>query len=262
MFAFSDYNKVDFFVVESDSSDNTVQVLEGLATTYHNFSYTSLGKLSNTLSLRSDRIAYCRNTYMEYFENFTKENKVEYLVVADLDGVNSILNVNAIRSINVRTDWEGCTANQTGGYYDIWALRHEFWSPNDCWLAERSLINLGMNRFKAQEAAVYGRMIRIPPNSNWIPVDSAFGGLAIYKSDAVVGLRYAGLTATGTEICEHVSFNFEFKRRGGRLLINPKMLNDSWNEHNEAMKQRKIIKRNLKRIFSNNLDLVRRKLYA
>jgi hypothetical protein len=198
---------------------------------------------------------------MDFFENFYLENDIDLLVVADLDGVNSFLNIDAVRSILTREDWDGCTANQLGAYYDIWALRHPYWSPNDCWQMESFLCGVGLNRFKARQIAVYDRMWRIPLNSEWIPVESAFGGLAVYKAKAVVGLRYAGLTSVGKEICEHVSFNYDFIKRGGNLYINPKLINDNWNEHNEPMKYKKRVKRFIKRYLLSSLEYVGTKFY-
>ena len=46
-----------------------------------------------------------------------------------------------------------------------------------------------------------------------LEVDSAFGGLAIYPREAVEGLMYVGLDASGNEICEHVQFSMNIGKK-------------------------------------------------
>ena len=52
----------------------------------------------------------------------------------------------------------------------------------------------------------------IPTNSDWIEVDSAFGGLAIYKKKCFDIGHYVGTYSNGKEVCEHVSFNLQLKK--------------------------------------------------
>ena len=126
----------------------------------------------------------------------------DYIVIADLDDVNDSLSNVAVQSCWERTDWDVCTANQDGPYYDIWALRHQLWSPNDCWEMKRFLVSHGVDHSKAMQSAVFSRMIRIPKNSPWIEVDSAFGGLAIYRSDCLRHAKYNGVSSSGYEVCD------------------------------------------------------------
>jgi hypothetical protein len=79
--------------------------------------------------------------------------------------------------------------------------------------------------------AVYSRMIEIPEEGEWIEVDSAFGALAIYKTSAIKGLRYVGTDAHDQEMCEHVNFHKLIKDRGGRIFINPKLINAELTDH-------------------------------
>ena len=153
---------------------------------------------------------------------------LKYLLVADLDGVNDCITDVAIASCFIRHDWVACTANQWGPYYDVFALRHEVWSPNNCWDVQRFLGNRGMNEAEATACAVYSRMISISESEDWIEVDSAFGGLGIR------GLRYQGLNPRGEEVSEHVSFNQQIRDRGGRVFINPRLINGALNEHSNG----------------------------
>ena len=66
-------NKVEYFFVESDSDDMTLNSLEKLSKYKRNFSYESYGRLRSHKPLRTDRLAICRNRCLEYL-NHEKNN--------------------------------------------------------------------------------------------------------------------------------------------------------------------------------------------
>jgi hypothetical protein len=96
-----------------------------------------------------------------------------------------------------------------------------------------------MAREAATFAAVYARMVTIPQDGEWIEVDSAFGGLAIYRRDCLRHARYIGLNKTGREICEHVPFHMALRKRGSRIFVNPKLINCAYTEHSRRVHQRR-----------------------
>jgi glycosyltransferase involved in cell wall biosynthesis len=116
---------VKILLVESDSSDNTVAILEKLQSCNRNFSFVTLGKLSDGFPDRIDRIRHCRNVYVQEIREFISESKIDYVIIADLDGMQSGINVNGIQSSFIRDDWAAVLANQGGGYYDLLALNLE-----------------------------------------------------------------------------------------------------------------------------------------
>lgn len=220
--------RVHWMVIESDSEDATATVLQRLRTTLPGFDYQSLGQLAGRHPLRTDRIAQCRNAGLDWLQGLMAAGRpVSHLVMADLDGVNDSLTAQALASCWQRDDWDGCMANQAGRYYDLWALRQAVWCPGDCWAEADFLTAHGVLRDRALMAAVYMRMLNIAPDHDWIPVDSAFGGLAVYRTGLLQGLRYQGLTPKGEAICEHVPFNLALRQRGARLYINPQLINGS-----------------------------------
>jgi len=229
--AFCFANKMAFLLVESDSSDNSIQVLSEIASKHKSFSFETLGSLRSKYPKRADRIAKCRNHYLELIKTRQDYEQVDYVVVADFDGVNSDLTEQSVKSCWERDDWTVCAANQAAPYYDIWALRHTLWSPNDCWEQARFLERTGLSHFRSVCASVYSRMINIPPSANWIEVDSAFGGLAIYRKSALENVCYRGLDQAGEEVCEHVSLHEQIRSQGGRIFINPAMINAGLIEH-------------------------------
>jgi len=221
---------IKWILVESDSADDTLDILKAIAERDPLFRYISLGRLANRLPLRTARIAYCRNQYIEAMRGL-EYDLIEYVVVADFDGVNNLLTRKAFISCWRRDDWDVCTANQAAPYYDIWALRHSLWSPNDCWRQYRFLLAHGIAHERSIDAAVYSKMLTIPPESAWIEVDSAFGGLAVYKKQLFEVASYDGLDEIGEETCEHVELHRSIKERGGSIWINPELINTKHTEH-------------------------------
>ncbi len=214
-----------WLVVESDSSDKTVDALRALETQIQNFRFVSLGSLCRELPIRTQRIAHCRNLYLDELKSNPLYSAIDLVVVADLDGVNNLATTEGFASCWTRSDWGVCTANQRGPYYDIWALRHPHWSPSDCWQQYDFLLASGAQREVALWAAMYAKMVTIDENQDWIEVQSAFGGLAVYRRQVLDGISYSGLDEIGNPICEHVSLNNQIRSRGSRIFINPRLIN-------------------------------------
>ncbi|WP_071467521.1 hypothetical protein [Polynucleobacter asymbioticus] len=229
--AFKFAKKIRFLIIESDSSDNSVQILGEISSKKEYFNYVSLGNLREQYPKRANRIAHCRNYYLKLINENQEYSDVNYVVVADMDGVNNKLNEQAIRSCWDRQGWDVCCANQLGPYYDVWALRHSLWSPNDCWQQASFLESKGLSNYHAVLSSVYSRMVCIASNSDWIEVQSAFGGLAIYRKEILKLNQYIGLTSEGDEVCEHVSLHNQICSKGGRIFINPEMVNAGLVEH-------------------------------
>lgn len=234
--AFVKAASVKWFVVESDSDDGTLPILNKLAVD-DRFDFVSLGSIRTKYPKRTDRIAKCRNRYLEEIKKNPKYTNIDFVVVADLDGVNSKLTELSVNSCwNLNEDWDACFANQSEVYYDIWALRHALWSPNDCWENYNFLINNGSSKSKALQKAVHSRMIKIKNDEIPIEVDSAFGGLGIYKKSVILLSEYIGLNTKNEEFCEHVSFHLNLREKGCRLYIIPSLINCGWNEHSKNIR--------------------------
>jgi hypothetical protein len=211
-------------IVESDSSDDSAARLQRWAGGRERAAAISLGALRERLPSRTARIAHCRNACLDWLRAQVAHAPIEQVLVADLDGVVDRLDASGLASCWARGDWDACTANVEGPYYDLWALRHPHWCPGDCWAEADALAALGAGPERARLAAVYARMLRISPEAPWIEVDSAFGGLALYRSAPLLEARYDGLAADGREVCEHVTLHARMRAAGARLWINPRLL--------------------------------------
>lgn len=229
------FGNVRWFVVESDSSDDTLAKLEAIHARDPSFRYKSLGSLRTLLPRRTHRIARCRNEYLAEIRRNRDYDNVDYVIVADLDGVNSHVDEASLRSCFTRSDWDVCTANQRGPYYDVWALRHAEWSPNDCWRQYHFLVEHGMPAHRAMFAAIESRKVTIPEHHDWIEVESAFGGLAIYRRALFDMGNYDGVSDISGEVCEHVSFHSKIRGNGGKILINPRLINAGYTEHSKDL---------------------------
>ncbi len=232
--AFSRFTKLDWFLVESGSNDASLSVLDHHSNRMNNFQYRHL--LIDSSLKRTENMAVARNTYLDYLRENSRLDSYQYVIVADFNNLNSKLEKVAVDSCFDNPTWDVVTANQEGRYYDAWALRHPLWSPNDCW--EQHEFFRKYTRFP-ESAVTYSmrsRMLRIPKDSEWIEVDSAFGGLAIYKASFLgSNARYSGIKEDGKQICEHVPFHSNLKNEGATIFVNPAFINARITDHSRRL---------------------------
>jgi glycosyltransferase involved in cell wall biosynthesis len=222
------YSQAAFVLVENDSTDNTREILQKWLNKRGCSHLICLNELAAHETRRTARLAIARNSYMEVVLQSRNLAQFDHLIVIDFDDANAnVISVEslmaAIRFLDSAKQNAAVFANQLP-YYDIWALRHDVWCPENCW---REIENRPayLARHRAVERYVKRRQVNIPPNTPAVAVRSAFGGLGIYKLDFVRAARYVGLLPDGSEICEHVAFNEAIVRAGGVLYIFPKLLN-------------------------------------
>ena len=246
--AFSADFEVFTYLVESDSDDQTLLFLNDLSASNDNFYFKSFGELKGAIPDRVERIRFCRNDYVKFIRDNFEIHKWDYIVVADLDGMNNALSYESVRSCFTRLDWDCCLSNQSGGYYDIFALRERNWQPGNYFdevESERAKIrNLRMSRFhflnlfrtilledSIKRDAIYSKMRRIPRKSDWVAVDSGFGGLAIYKPRVFLIFDYSKVNSRSRD-SEHVDLHMKIRENGQKILINPNFVNSRWNTYN------------------------------
>jgi glycosyltransferase involved in cell wall biosynthesis len=219
------FEDVRVIFVESDSSDDSLQVLEKIKESSKlNVEVFSLGRLEEQFKSRTDRISYARNVYLEIAES----SGYDYLLVLDSDDISTeSINVDGLMSCFNYDDWDMMTANQPEGYYDIWALRHETFMPYDCWdkVMKR---DPGVSYRDAVNEYVNKSFFKINEDEEPIRVKSAFGGAAFIKIDSIQGSRHMGHYPDGRPICEWVPFCSNLNN----IFINPKFVNSTTlNEH-------------------------------
>ena len=247
--ALGDFDVLEIILVESDSTDDTVNLVNSLRDQYKSINLICLGTLKTKIPDRISRIRFCRQIYVQRVREIMASRSIDYVIVADLDGMNSRISTSALATCFTRNDWSGVLANQLGGYYDLLALRHKTWCPNDI-LQElmelksemKPLTSMRYNFYKRlvrrleydriRSKAIYSKMIRLPRKSPWIEVESGFGGFAIYDAQVFGSSDYSLQDTDLQGTSEHVSFSRRIRESGGHIFINPDLINNHWNTYN------------------------------
>ena len=68
-------------IIESDSDDKTVNLLQKLSEKRLEFLYLSLGNLKQNIPSRTARIAHCRNIYMDFLDKEARDEDI--VLIAD-----------------------------------------------------------------------------------------------------------------------------------------------------------------------------------
>jgi glycosyltransferase involved in cell wall biosynthesis len=238
-----DFGSLDLVVVTNDSVDATAEILTQWAAVRNWATVLRFDGLASAMPARTDRLAVLRNACLrEFWRRMEAGRNFDLMIVLDFDGVNENLTVGKTFGdlfSAVPSDWGGIFANQRQAYYDVWALRHSRWCPDDCWQRVRRSTRFRFVpkslrrrlRWAAVERYVGRRQIKIDPRHGPIEVDSAFGGFGIYKTRFLRNAWYSGRDSSGQEVCEHVWFNSCVRNSGGKLYIMPSLLNDADPEH-------------------------------
>jgi len=241
------FDEAAFVFVENDSKDETRRLLQDWGKPRANFSLVRMDGLE-LLTIRTVRLAIARNMYLELIRN-SRLREFDYLVVMDMDGVNEReLDLDAVRKclefLDADARHAGMFANQSGIYFDMWALRHATRCPRDVW--EEVLEHAIAHSCPDQEAfnkTFATRHFSLAVDSAPEEVSSAFGGLGIYRLPYALASAYVGReTKTiksppdqfhiAMQVCEHVAFNQGITKQGGRLFIAPWLVN--WDTQNDA----------------------------
>ena len=219
----------------NDNKDDTDDILSDLENGGRGaVSVIRLDGLTEAISKRTARIATVRNVILSHL---WAQSAPEFTLILDLDGPNDSLPIERI-SANMAgrgpEGWVGLFANQTKAYYDLFALRHPAWCPDDIRKRYRiaRLASVGLLPAKTiKRRLIYNRQYKIPEKSDPILVQSAFGGLGLYRTEAIRSCWYNGTSPLGTSVCEHVAFNRMVTRGQPGLFIDPAMMNHAPEEH-------------------------------
>lgn len=204
-------------IVESNSNDRTVSILQEWCSTDYRRHVISLGILSEPI--RTKRISYCRNTYMAFLRDNHYFDKFNFMIAIDLD--NALQLEDGIKyqmeTCFLRDDWDAIASNRKGRYYDIWALRSkELGCTFDCWEMVDKQIQFYNGKYLLNTSDRINEFVKRFQRviSNWVACESAFGSMVLYKTEKIRNRIY-----DGSKTCEHVSFN-----TGLRMLINPEFI--------------------------------------
>lgn len=249
-------------IVENDSKDKTKDILLNYAKNHNDIAILSEnfdGKypfhfsehpLTPDMSCeRIARMAFHRNRLIAYIE---KHYQSDYVMFLDIDVLDFSID-GIIQSIEqAPQDWGALFANgrehilysgksfSAAAQYDTYALLFQ----------DEITTDLPLRQTKPITKLIRGmKVCRLLKANKYQPMKSAFGGIGVYRSEAIKGLRYDLFVPNawkgyGIAICEHIPFNEKVK---GKCYISREMevtyhIDRLWNKGSD-------IKRNLLLIF-------------
>lgn len=219
----SGFRSCKFFCYENDSTDGTAEILDDWVAgsardRWAAVQHDTLGGIDSRgfERERTERLARCRNVCLEWVRQ--NATKTAWTIVLDLDPHNgfsvdgifnsigwlgrlapvpALLQPGAMASYSLWMKREGDGSGQVA-QYDSWAARLNWWDDR------REKIGFG-----------WFSMLLPPVGSRPIPMNSAFGGLCVYKTAAFLSGGYSG------EDCEHVPHHRRMHQAGWQLYLNP-----------------------------------------
>jgi hypothetical protein len=222
------FKNVKCIFVESDSTDNSLDLLNEFSKVEKNVEIISMGKLQNIMPYRTQRTSFCRNVYLEKIKQLKEEYSL--CLMMDMDDVNSYpIDKKSILSNFNYSEWDMITANNPDGYYDIWALRHTQWMPYDCWKAVGTRPSF-MSNEEAINIHVRSRIIKIDVNHPLIEVQSAFSGMAFVKTNSIKNAKFIGLENDNgniREVVEWINFCETLNEGNAKIFINPRFVTNT-----------------------------------
>jgi len=207
------FNSYLLIIYENDSTDKTREILLQNKKNIYEYIFED----NVTEPRRTMRLANGRNKILDRVREIQKNNNdyYNYLIMLDMDDVNqSGKFVDTIDTCFEYDNWDILTGNQSDKYYDLWALRKKGDMECDCW---KMHFGHGFDPY-------YKSFIYLP--NHLLEVDSAFGGIGIYKLSSIPDeCNYVGRYNNDEyEHCEHVEFHRCIKKSGKGIYINTKFL--------------------------------------
>lgn len=233
----------------NDCNDDTPERLKQWCRHLSKVRLLCVDGLASTTQARTVRLATARNALVSCIRSWSEVEGFDTLVMLDMDEVNTspwpadALD-RALTCLHEQPDTVGIFANQRRNHYDLWALREATICPGDVWAeAFDHAVRTGASDEQVFQETVARRMFCLPADAAPLEVDSAFGGLGLYKLQAVLAnaAPYAGETCkvwgdqgdrvSRWQCCEHVSFHMGLRAQGGRLFIWPDLINGEGDAH-------------------------------
>jgi len=206
------FGDVAFVIYENDSEDGTDELLKqwGDVDNRHIFSEKlNVGRLRGREKRRVNSMASYRNKCLDFIrENYSD---FDYYIPVDLDLVGGISYdgiAHTIGSVNLDWDFVGSNGkNSRRGTVRYWDT-----------FPHREIDNEDMSIGRQHMFALGRKLAPLKRGESFLPVNSCFGGMAIYKMSSIQDATYTG------ESSEHVAFNRTIIDRGGKGFVNPSQI--------------------------------------
>jgi len=200
------FGSYSVFIYENDSTDATVKTLsDGLCS--NNIPATLRSEKLDAAPHEQDKSLYrrqvmaqARNKYLEYVRSET----ADYVIIMDLDikfgfsyqgithSFSCPFNVVGSNGIIYETLEDG---NKVRLFYDTWAYREN-----------------------GEDLGDEANLLRFNRGEPLVPVESCFGGLAIYEKKWLDNVEYMDYD------CDHVTLHDQIRANGGKVVLNPSQI--------------------------------------
>ena len=242
-------------IVENGSKDKTKEILnQNLCENDFFLFREDLTRLAN----RGQRLETARNIIIETIRENDKLNNCDIFVMIDLDDVGTyrINNKDIFKAVEFlfsKKENGAVFANQLGTYNDMWTLRDQKYCKNDFWVEVLQFLiknknlseQISKDNFMEAKKEIIDKKtfsfdLKMPP----ISVQSAFGGLGIYKMQNVMKNKQKYIGTQNIEVvskdnrkiklkyqkCEHVNFNQGIVDQNLKLYILPFLINRDYRD--------------------------------
>jgi hypothetical protein len=230
---FGDYRVV---VYENDSRDDTPAILKVWESANGKVRVLSDSLVGSPILRlpRTERLAWCRNRYLDFIRQSDEYRACDYVIVVDLD-LKGGWSYDGLASSFSRFDWDIVASNSIGyhylrkTYYDLFALKPRTVLKRN-WLFR-----------------LIGEGWQLRRDDPWITIQSGFGGLAVYRKEKLIPERYAG-TLNGEAVCEHISLNADHRLR---CYLNPAQITVTGTQEPKGYPPVSPLKKTLYKLFCN-----------
>jgi hypothetical protein len=228
----SDLSKIykDYYIiiVEADSQDNTINMIKKIT---KNYKCKLLCLNTKKIKFRTSRLSIARNKILEVIKKDKNLNKFDDLILLDSDKVNRLITSNKIfESISAAPkDWVGIFPNQKIFYYDLWGLRIKQYYNFDCFNELKKYAKKIKPSYAYYKVIFKNFFLINSFKKRFIEVDSAWGGMGIYKLKYAIKSKYNSNRGRNNEI---VFFNKTISMHKKKLYIDKKLINSyGFNDH-------------------------------
>ncbi len=207
---------IDIFILEGDSIDDSKVILEKYKK-YSEINLVTENNLEVKLTNRVERIAYCRNLLLKKIKD--KKTSYDFYIPLDLDvelfsqiSTDDFLKI--LTRVNKDNDIDALFPFSLPFYYDLAALRAYGWLEEDVWIKFNKLAKkLKVGKIFLRIFLIFKKQIKQPRNKKLIQVESAFGGIGLYKlKEGISSLHKYGLNHKAVS-ADHILFNSHFNKK-------------------------------------------------
>ena len=219
-------------IVENDSTDGTKEYIQKqteldpkiilLSSNEGIPSAVSHGGLSTK---RFEIMSYWRNKYIEEIkkDQYDRYKDFDYVCVTDLDH-HVGTTANSLKTCFEHDQWDAISANGISTNYTTFEMDIAFFLTNDFYYDRLAYRDADYKRVKRHSPVdIKSATLNFPyfdiNDSTLKPVTSGFGGITIYRKEALLSATYAGYD------CEHICLHDKMIQNGyNRMFVNPKFV--------------------------------------